>query len=150
MGASREGAYSGAGPEPASSAQKRLEKSRTGTPSALKCCFVAAFSRTFAMPRYYFHVREGQDVSRDMEGQELPNAEAARSEATSANREILGEKLLHGGSLDSRTIEIADETGHIVDVVSANDVLFKGGKMRSYSDDVTQSAPVANMNSPSK
>jgi hypothetical protein len=102
------------------------------------------------MPRYYFHVREGQDVSRDLEGQELPNAEAARCEATSANREILGEKLLHGGALDSRTIEIADETGHIVDVVSANDVLFRGGKMRSYSDDVTHSAPVANTNSPSK
>lgn len=94
------------------------------------------------MPRYYFHVREGQEISRDAEGQELPDVEAARREAVSASREILGEKLLHGGSLNHRQIEIADETGHVVDVVSANDVLFKGGQFRVYSEDVTQSAPV--------
>ena len=94
------------------------------------------------MPRYFFHVREGSTLSRDAEGQELPDVEAARKEAISTAREILGEKLLHGGSLDNRTIEIADETGHVVDVVNARDVLFKGGQFRSYSDDVTQSAPV--------
>jgi len=94
------------------------------------------------MPRYYFHVREGQEISRDTEGQNLPDAEAARREAINASREILGEKLLHGGSLNHRQIEIADETGHVVDVVSANDVLFRGGEFRSYSEDVTQSAPV--------
>jgi hypothetical protein len=93
------------------------------------------------MPRYYFHVREGGDISRDAEGQDLPDAEAARREAISASREILGEKLLHGGSLDSRTIEITDETGRVVDTVSANDVLYKAGQFRTYSDDVTQSAP---------
>ncbi len=94
------------------------------------------------MPRYFFHVREGGEFSRDIEGQELPNADAARREAIATNREILGEKLLHGGSLNTRTIEIADETGHVVDVVDAKDVLFKGGKLRSFSDDVTQTAPV--------
>jgi hypothetical protein len=94
------------------------------------------------MPQYFFHVREGSTLSRDTEGQELPNAEAARQEAISASREILGDKLLHGGSLNGRTIEIADETGHIVDVVTSSDVLFKGDQYRSYSDDVTQSAPV--------
>ena len=94
------------------------------------------------MPHYYFHVREGSDLSRDEEGQELPNAEAARREAINSSREILGEKLLHGGSLDHRTIEIADATGHVVDVVSSNDVLYQGGKFRTYTDDVTQSAPV--------
>ncbi len=99
------------------------------------------------MPRYFFHVREGSELNRDAEGQELPDAEAARKEAISTAREILGEKLLHGGSLDSRTIEIADATGHVVDVVNIRDVLFKDGQLRTYSDDVTQSAPV---NSPRK
>ncbi len=75
------------------------------------------------MPHYYFHVREGSDLSRDEEGQDLP--EAARREAINSSREILGEKLLDGGSLNHRTIEIADETGHVVDVVNSNDVLFK-------------------------
>lgn len=94
------------------------------------------------MPRYFFHVREGSDVSRDIEGQELAGVEAARREAINVSREILGEKLLHGGALNNRTIEIADETGHVVDVVSSNDVLFQAGKFRTYESDITQSAPV--------
>jgi uncharacterized protein DUF6894 len=94
------------------------------------------------MPRYFFHVREGSILNRDEEGQELADAEAARREAISSTREILGEKLLHGGSLNHRTIEIADETGYVVDVVNSRDALFQDGKLRSYSDDVTQSAPV--------
>ena len=103
------------------------------------------------MPHYFFHVREGADLSRDEEGQDLPNVEAARREAINTSREMLGEKLLHGGSLNHRTIEIADETGRVVDVVGANDVLFQAGKLRSYSDDVTQSAPVTQpRNPPSK
>ena len=96
------------------------------------------------MPRYFFHVREGSVLNRDEEGQELPNAEAARREAISSAREILGEKLLHGGSLNHRTIEIADETGHVVDVIHSRDALFQGGALRTYPDDVTQSAPKNN------
>ena len=99
------------------------------------------------MPLYYFHVREGSTLNRDEEGQDLPNAEAARREAISSVREILGEKLLHGGSLNGRTIEIADETGHVVDEISSRDVLFRKGQLRNYADDVTQSAPT---NSPRK
>lgn len=96
------------------------------------------------MPRYFFHVREGAELSRDREGQELPNAEAARREAIAANREILGDRLLHGGPLNHRSIEIADETGHVVDVVTAHDVLSKSG----FPDDVTQSAPVTQPRNP--
>lgn len=94
------------------------------------------------MPHYFFHVREGKELFRDVEGQDLPNAEAARKEALSSAREILSEKLLHGGSLNHRAIEIADETGHVVDVVSSHDVLYKGGKLRTFDSDVTQSGPV--------
>jgi hypothetical protein len=111
------------------------------------------FSRSYlpehtAMPRYYFHVREGAEIARDTEGQDLPNADAARKEALNVHREIIGERLLHGGSLDHRQVEIADETGHVVDVVPARDTILKGGELRSYGDDVTQSAPVAK-NTPS-
>jgi hypothetical protein len=59
----------------------------------------------------------------------------------------LGEKLLHGGSLNGRTIEIADETGHVIATVDATDILFQDGNFRTYTDDVTQSAPT---NSPRK
>jgi hypothetical protein len=100
------------------------------------------------MPRFFFHVREGADLSRDREGQELANAEAARGEAVNTGREMLGEKLLHGGSFNARQIEIADETGRVVDVVHERDVLFRDGKMRDYPDDATQSAPVAKVLNP--
>jgi hypothetical protein len=45
------------------------------------------------MTRFFFHVRDdGDDVSRDTEGQELPDLEAARQEALNSNREMLGER----------------------------------------------------------
>jgi hypothetical protein len=94
------------------------------------------------MPRFFFHVREGADLSRDLEGQEFADAKAAHAEAVNSGREMLGERLLHGGAINSRKIEIFDESGHAVAVVSANDVLFQGGKFCNYQDDVTQSAPV--------
>ncbi len=94
------------------------------------------------MPQYFFHVREGDTLHRDTEGQELANAQEARREAVSAGRELLGEKLLHGGELNGRIIEIADEKGNVLDRVTSKDVLFRDGEFRSYSDDVTQSAPV--------
>jgi hypothetical protein len=94
------------------------------------------------MARFFFHVRDGADLSRDEEGQELPDVEAARQEAINSNREMLGERILHGGPLNHRQIEIADETGHVVEVVRAVDVLFEHGRLRSYDDDVTKSASV--------
>jgi hypothetical protein len=94
------------------------------------------------MPKYFFNVRDADgDISQDAEGQDLPDLDAAKTEAVSANREMLGERLLHGGQLDHRQIEIADEQGNILAKIDANDVLFCDGEYRSYSDDVTKSAP---------
>src|SRR5579871_4560747 len=95
------------------------------------------------MPRYFFHIREGSDINRDGEGQDLSDVEAARREAINSVREIISEKLLHGGALNHRTIEIADETGRVVEVVNSRDVLFKNGRFRNYPDDIVQS-PSAN------
>jgi hypothetical protein len=94
------------------------------------------------MPRYFFHVRDGAELSPDEEGQELPDLEAARHEAINTSREMLGERILHGGALNHRQIEIADETGHVVDVLTTADVLLRQGKLQSYDDDVTKSASV--------
>jgi hypothetical protein len=98
-------------------------------------------SKPNAMPRYFFHVREGSELNRDAEGQDFADVEAARREAVNSVREILGEKILHGGALNHRSIEIADETGHVVDVINSRDVLLKNGQFRSYPDDITQSTP---------
>lgn len=93
------------------------------------------------MPRFFFHVRDGADVSNDQEGQEFANGQAARREAVSAGREMLGDRLLHGGALNHRQIEIADETGHVVDVITMSDIVIHHGQIQTYDDDVTQSAP---------
>ena len=94
------------------------------------------------MPRYFFHVREADgEIGHDLEGQILPDLAAARAEAASVIREMLGEWLLHGGGLDPRQIEIADGGGVVLATICAADVLFRDGEFRSYSDDVTKSAP---------
>ena len=95
------------------------------------------------MPRYFFHVRDADSFSPDTEGQDLPDLEAARREAISANREILGEKLLHGGALDHRQIQIADESGAVLLALNTDDILLQNGSYRVFEDDVTKSAPVA-------
>jgi hypothetical protein len=93
------------------------------------------------MPQFFFHVRDESGFTPDLEGQELPDVDAAHKEATCAAREILGEKLLHGGSLNHRIIEIADTSGAVVGQVNSRDILFEDGDFRSYTDDVTHSAP---------
>ena len=90
------------------------------------------------MPQYYFHIREGQTLTRDPRGQDLPDVEAAREEAIATGRALLGERP---GGLH-RTIEIADETGYVVDEISSRDILFH----RAYRGGI-QPAP---QNSPSR
>lgn len=95
------------------------------------------------MARYFFHVR-GADgsISLDHEGQDLPDLDAACAEAVCSNREMLGERLLHGGVLGPRQIEIADENGKVLAAISAEDVLMRDGQLRAFPDDVTKSAPM--------
>ena len=103
------------------------------------------------MARYFFHVRSAENlVSCDREGQELPDLEAARAEAVSSNREMLSERLLHGGALGPRQIEIADENGKVLATISAEEVLMKGGHLRAFPDDVTKSAPSSSVSSTGK
>jgi hypothetical protein len=97
------------------------------------------------MPTYFFHVREGADLSQDGEGQELPDLESARTEAVNAIRELIGERVLHGGSINCRQIEIADKEGDVLAVVQSSEVIFREGQFRSFGDDVTKSAPVAHL-----
>lgn len=95
------------------------------------------------MPRYFFHIRDADDLSQDSEGQELPDLNAAQKEAVSAARELIGERVLHGGAIDGRQIEIADETGTVLAVVNSGDVIYHDGHFSYFRDDVTKSAPVA-------
>jgi hypothetical protein len=94
------------------------------------------------MAHFFFHVRDDEGgFSRDDEGQELPDLEAAKREALNSNREILGEQLLHGSEVPAREIEIADQAGTVLAVVNVREALFQKNHLRAFADDVTQSAP---------
>ena len=72
------------------------------------------------MPRYFFHIREGANLTRDTNGQEFPDVEAAREGAIVTGRALMDERQ----SLTRPAIEIADETGRVVDEINSHDLLF--------------------------
>jgi len=100
------------------------------------------------MPRYFFNVRDETEISCDPEGQVLPDLDAARREAVNSAREMIGERVLHGGAVNGRIIEISGEDGKVLAVVKTGEVLIKEGRFGRFSDDVTHSAPVTNPISP--
>jgi len=63
------------------------------------------------MPRFYFHIVDGEDVTRDEEGLDLPDREAARLAALDGARDIMAAEI-HQGAIDLRMrIEVEDEEG---------------------------------------
>ena len=63
------------------------------------------------MPRYHFHLREGDGLLEDVEGQEFGDADAARSEALRNVRALLAADVLEG-RLDLRgRLEVVEEGG---------------------------------------
>ena len=65
------------------------------------------------MPRYYFHIRDGNGVTEDREGIELPGIDAARPEALKRACRIWSERPPESTDNDEM-FEVADETGRIV------------------------------------
>ena len=63
------------------------------------------------MPKYFFHIRDGEELITDDEGADLPDLEAARKEATLTAREIIAESVGSAEPLDHLIVEIWDETG---------------------------------------
>ena len=68
------------------------------------------------MPKFYFHVRNGNELIEDPEGMDLPNVVAARVEAIEAARDIMADKVRFGSDLTRQAFEIWDETG-LIEVV---------------------------------
>ena len=63
------------------------------------------------MPRFYFNIREGNRLTRDEEGLDLPGLDAAQREAEMSGREILADMLRDGTPLDGQAVEITNEQG---------------------------------------
>lgn len=75
------------------------------------------------MPRYYFHIRDGNVPSQDPEGAEFDTVELARIEAAKAARELLSERVLHGELVDGQSFELTGEDGRVEEVVKFKDVM---------------------------
>ena len=69
------------------------------------------------MARYYLHINNGGGYSEDVEGQELPDLDAARAAAIEGVRSMLSEEARQGQLDLSGKIEIADDGGNILLVV---------------------------------
>ena len=67
------------------------------------------------MPRYFFHVRDGQDFP-DTEGSELPDLNAVRTEALKASGEMLRDSKGRAEfwSGDDWTMNVMDDKGGTV------------------------------------
>ncbi len=75
------------------------------------------------MPRYFLHVRDGNDWVEDEEGSELPDLDVALAEAQHAVRGIVTEKVRAGEVLNRGAIEITDGDGSILALVAFTDAL---------------------------
>jgi hypothetical protein len=75
------------------------------------------------MPKYYFHIRDGQDLAPDPEGAEFESLEAARMEAINSARELLSQRILRGDVVDGQAFELTSEDGEVADIVRFKDVM---------------------------
>jgi hypothetical protein len=68
--------------------------------------------------KFYFHVRDGDVLLRDEEGEELADLESARTHAVEGARDILSEAAQSGKAASiNLKLEVADELGHTILVV---------------------------------
>ncbi len=63
------------------------------------------------MPRYFFHICDGSGVTDDEEGLELPDADAARTEALRGARALMADEIQHGVLTLASFIDVEDEEG---------------------------------------
>ena len=70
------------------------------------------------MPRFHLNIVNGEGMSADEEGMELPDLAGARAEAIRGIRSILASEI-GGGTIDlGGRIEIADSQGKILETIA--------------------------------
>lgn len=77
------------------------------------------------MPLFHFNSRTGDTLIQDVEGEYLPDQEAARSVAESSAREALIEAL-KSGDVPPNDIQVTDSDGKIVMTVALDDLVRRG------------------------
>lgn len=64
------------------------------------------------MPRYHFNFREGGEITKDFEGTELADEEAAMREAMFAAKELIAHALLRGEPVPRQAeFDVTDSEG---------------------------------------
>jgi hypothetical protein len=66
------------------------------------------------MPRYYFHIRNADDMARDEEGTDLPDLDSAHNAALMCARELLAIAVEEGADRMPESILITDASGREV------------------------------------
>jgi hypothetical protein len=77
------------------------------------------------MRRFYFHLRAGDKLLRDDEGEDFPDLSAARRAAEQSAREILAEAIRASKEQVPEAFVIADELGVQIDTFPIAAVLPK-------------------------
>ena len=77
------------------------------------------------MPRFYINFQNGDRISKDDEGIELPSLDEARKAALISAREILADNIKGDAKNPLRAVIITGESGQDLMTIPAKDVLPK-------------------------
>ncbi len=75
------------------------------------------------MKRFFFNIREGDELIEDPDGTLLLDLTSAISEANGTARELLAAQIRNGRSVVGRSIEIADEARTVVAVIALRSIV---------------------------
>ena len=75
------------------------------------------------MPRYYFHICDDRGFTEDLEGQELPDEQSARTEAIRGLRDIAAGEMKRGEMNLGSFIEVEDDAHRLVMTVDFADAV---------------------------
>lgn len=78
------------------------------------------------MPRYFFHIRQGDELFTDDEGEELADLNAVRNEAVESARELMADDVAQGRPSELRVFEVTDEHGNTVLTLPFEDAIHSG------------------------
>ena len=67
------------------------------------------------MPRYYFHLTDGEQVLDNHQGLDLPGEAAARDDALALARDLKRGNVMPGWDWEGWFVSIVDEEGHKID-----------------------------------
>lgn len=76
------------------------------------------------MAIYFFNLRNGEVLEKDLEGSEFATAEEAKAEAVLAARQLMAAKVFAGERINGQVFEITSEDGTIVENLPLRSVLL--------------------------